>query len=362
MSKPRVAVLFGGKSAEHQISLLSAKNIIEALPRDKYEVVLIGIDQKGKWYLQDEAHYLLHEHNPKEIYFSNTKELITLEQGNIQSLREAKNLGNIDIAFPILHGTFGEDGCTQGLLKLANIPFVGPSVLGSAVAMDKDIAKCLLKNAGIQVAPGKTLRKHEICNIQEILSDLGTPLFIKPANCGSSVGVSKANTSEELEKAIIKAFSYDQKILIESAIVGREIECAVLGNMDSLKASRCGEVLPQGDHEFYDYEAKYIDAEGAGIEIPASITPEEEERIQEIAIKTCRALDIEGMARVDVFLTEKGEIIVNEVNTLPGFTNISMYPKLWEISGLPYSDLLDQLLQLAVQRWKREKEVEKSFS
>jgi D-alanine-D-alanine ligase len=350
MKKLRVGIIFGGKSAEHEVSLQSAKNVIEALDKNKYEPVLIGIDKKGGWHLQDSANFLLNASNPKLIALKDTSQDLSITPG--------RDNQKIDVVFPVLHGTFGEDGTMQGLLKLLDLPFVGPSVLGSAVGMDKDMAKRLLRDAGIPIADFLTFRKGELIDFDQVAHKLGMPVFVKPANLGSSVGISKAKTEEGFEKAVALAFEYDNKILIEEAIVGREIECAVLGN-DRPKASIPGEVIPC--YEFYSYEAKYIDENGAALEIPARLTDGEIKLIQELAIKTFRALSLEGMSRVDFFLKKDGTALVNEVNTIPGFTKISMYPKLWEASGISYPDLIDKLIQLARERYKQEKQLKTSI-
>lgn len=257
------------------------------------------------------------------------------------------------MAFPVLHGTFGEDGTVQGMLKLANIPFVGAGVLGSAVGMDKDVMKRLLKGDGIPVADFLTFSygDRDKIDFDEVTNRLGTPIFIKPANMGSSVGISKVYDQENFEAAVDNAFLYDTKIIIEENIKGREIECSVLGNENPI-ASLPGEILPQG--EFYSYQAKYIDEKGAVLDMPAKLSQELIEQIQKYAILTYKSLCCEGMARVDFFLKENGDILVNEINTIPGFTRISMYPKLWEVSGIPYSKLIDRLIELALSRFERE--------
>jgi D-alanine-D-alanine ligase len=258
----------------------------------------------------------------------------------------------VDVVFPILHGPFGEDGTIQGFLKLADIPFVGPGVLGSAVGMDKDAMKRLLRDAGIPIGKFITVKSHEQApSFAEIETVLGKPFFIKPANMGSSVGISKVNDEAHYGSAIKDAFQYDIKIIIEEFIPGREIECAVLGNEEPA-ASVPGEIIPS--HEFYSYDAKYLDENGAALEIPAKIDEKTKKRIQELAIKTFHALCCEGLSRVDFFLKEDGEIIVNEINTMPGFTRISMYPKMWEASGITYTELISRLIELAISRHEKE--------
>ncbi len=316
--KIKVGVLFGGKSAEHEISLVSAKNVINALSKKKYKVTPVKINKDGKFRLD--------------------------------------SVKNFDVIFPVLHGPFGEDGSMQGLLKVAGVPFVGPSVLGSAVGMDKDVMKRLLRDAGIPIGKFITLRAGEKVEFNQIKRELGMPLFIKPANMGSSVGISKAKNEIEFKKAIEEAFKFDTKIIVEEFIEGREIECAVLGNEKPI-ASIPGEIV--AGQEFYSYDAKYIDTTSHS-EIPAKISKEIAKKIQKIAIEVFKALDCEGMGRVDFFLKKNGQIFVNEINTIPGFTNISMYPKMLEASGIPLGRLLDTLISLAIERFKREQKLRTS--
>ncbi|MGH7766781.1 MAG: D-alanine--D-alanine ligase [Candidatus Binatia bacterium] len=363
--KIRVAVLFGGKSAEHEISLISAKNVVEAIDKKKYEVVLVGIDKKGKWYFNDDAKLLQKADRPRAIRFDRAHNAMALVPGNKTkpwlrlSGRRAEKA--VDVVFPIMHGTYGEDGTVQGLLKMADLPFVGAGVLGSAVGMDKDAMKRLLRDAGIPIARFATAhssaRKH--LDFDAVARDLGLPLFIKPANLGSSVGIHKVKDEREFAAAVADAFRYDEKILIEEFIQGREIECSVLGNEDPI-ASLPGEIVTS--HEFYSYEAKYLDEKGAALKIPAQLPDGVVKEIQRIAIMTFKALYCEGMARVDFFLRNGQEVIVNEINTIPGFTKISMYPKMWEASGLSYTELIDRLIQLALERYKREKRLKTNFS
>jgi D-alanine-D-alanine ligase len=358
MSKIRVGILFGGRSAEHEVSLQSAKNIVDAIDKDKYEVVLIGIDKAGAWHLDEGSRFLLGATGPELPALPTSGESLAMVPGKqaeqLVLLSGQQSAGALDVVFPVLHGPFGEDGTVQGLLKLANIPFVGAGVLGSAVGMDKDVMKRLLRDAGIPIARFITLNKYSAKKVafDDARDQLGLPLFIKPANLGSSVGIHKVRNAEEFERAVEDAFQFDHKVLIEECIDGREIECSVLGNEQPI-ASVLGEILPRD--EFYSYEAKYLDESGATLEIPAKLPQEISERIRQTAIKTFSVLCCEGMARVDFFLRNGDEIIVNEINTIPGFTRISMYPKLWEASGLPYSELIDKLIALAMEKFEREK-------
>ena len=355
-SKIKVAIIFGGKSAEHEVSLQSAKNVVLALDRKKYKPVLIAIDKKGVWFLVKEKNFLLNSDNPKSICLNTLgANKITVNFGSEKqfSIYGGKTDIKVDVVFPVLHGVNGEDGTMQGLLKILNVPFVGPGVLGSAAGMDKDVAKRLWQAAGIPVAKCLVIKKSEKKNLSfpNTSKQLGLPFFVKPANAGSSVGVSKVKTEKDFTVAIVQAFKYDSKILIEEFIKGREIEVAILGN-EKPKASVTGEVIPH--HEFYSYEAKYIDQDGAGVEIPAKLAPALVKKIQASAIQAFELLECQGLARVDFFVTSGGLFYVNEINTIPGFTNISMYPKLWEASGIKYSDLLDRLIDLAIERYAKE--------
>lgn len=363
MKKIRVAIVFGGRSAEHEVSLQSAKNIVEAIDKDKYEVTLVGIDKSGRWLFLESSQFLLHAENPKLIALNKSdKEVVLSSNGSTNSLiniSHPQDREQIDVVFPVLHGPFGEDGTIQGLLKLASVPFVGASVLGSAVGMDKDVMKRLLTQAGIPVAKFLVFNLLDLVNFDLVKKKLGLPIFIKPANLGSSVGVHKVKNKAQFDQAIQNAFTYDSKILVEEYIKGREIECSVLGNENPI-ASFPGEVIPT--REFYSYEAKYIDENGALLKIPAKLPPFTIKKIQDLAIKTFKALCCEGMGRVDMFLTNKGKIYVNEINTIPGFTKISMYPKLWEVSGISYTELIDRLIQLALERFQRERALKTSVS
>ena len=355
MKKIRVGILFGGKSAEHEISLLSAKNVIEALDKNKYEPVLIGIDKSGRWLMNEPSRFLLNSTDPKLIALnkanSESVALAPQSEGRLTSLNNGHLDQSVDVVFPILHGPFGEDGTIQGLLKLANVPFVGAGVLGSAVGMDKDVMKRLLREAGIPIPKFLVFRRGEHITFEPVTRAFGLPVFVKPANLGSSVGISKAKDRAGFDKAVADAFRYDGKILVEEAIQGREIECAVLGNDEPI-ASVPGEIIPT--HEFYDYEAKYIDEHGAKLEAPAKLDADTTKRVQELAVRAFKTLNCEGMGRVDFFLKPDGTLLVNEINTIPGFTKISMYPRLWGLSGISYTELIDRLIQLAMERFERE--------
>lgn len=359
MEKIRVGVIFGGRSAEHEVSLQSARNIVDALDRQRFEVTLIGIDKQGQWHVSDADHYLDNADDPARIaLYHSQRDLAVMpgrEQAQLIEPDQQRALEQLDVVFPIVHGTLGEDGSLQGLLRMANLPFVGSGVLGSAVSMDKDVTKRLLRDAGLAVAPFVTFTRKSAAHADfSALSDaLGTPLFVKPANQGSSVGVSRVSSAEELERALALALSFDHKALVESAIKGREIECAILGN-DEIEASLCGEIIINDDG-FYSYDTKYISESGAAVAVPANIDEAASDEIRRIALEAFKTLECAGLARVDVFLTPDGRVIINEINTLPGFTRISMYPKLWQASGLSYPALVTRLIELALERHEQDR-------
>ncbi|MFA6000272.1 MAG: D-alanine--D-alanine ligase [Candidatus Paceibacterota bacterium] len=359
--KLKIGVLFGGKSAEHEVSLQSAKNVIEMLDKSKYEVIPIGIDKTGKWLLNSTSDYLLNSDDVKFVKLGKSQKEVALYADNRGELvsTNGKSSNKIDVIIPMLHGPFGEDGSVQGLLKLAGIPFIGAGVLGSAVSMDKDVMKRLLRDAGMTVGKFLVFKVGENINFKEIKNYLGMPVFIKPANLGSSVGISKAKNEKEFKRAIQEAFKYDRKIIIEEFIDGREFAVAVLGNEKPLASILC-EIIT--DREFYDYEAKYSNEHGAFIDIPAKISKKLNSKAQKIAIEAYQTLNCEGMARIDLFLKKKNhQFVVCEINTIPGFTSHSMYPKLWEATGVPLSKLLDRLIDLAIERFNKERKLKTSF-
>jgi len=318
-NKLKIGVLFGGKSAEHEVSIISANNVIGALDKNKYQITKIKIDKKGKF--------------------------------------DSSILCKMDVIFPVLHGPYGEDGSMQGFLKIMNLPFVGPSVLGSAVGMDKDIMKRLFREARIPIGKYVAVCAGDEISFKEISKKLDLPMFIKPANLGSSVGIHKVKNEKEFLAGIKDAFQYDTKLVIEANIKGREIECSVLGNEYPI-ASIPGEIIANAD--FYSYDSKYIDDKSIS-KIPADLDKKTIKKIQNMAVQVFKTLNCEGMGRVDFFLKDSGEIIVNEINTLPGFTAISMYPKMWEASGMPISKLLDNLIRLAQDRFKREQKLKNTI-
>jgi D-alanine-D-alanine ligase len=353
MTKKRVCILFGGRSAEHEVSLMSAKNVFDALDKEKYEALAVGIDKGGRWLLFDSegAKFLLDADDPKKIRLAPGGKPVALLPGSggvFTRIDEPGQQTSVDVVFPILHGPLGEDGSVQGLFKLVDIPFVGTSVLGSAVGMDKEAMKRLLREADIPIAKYITLRaKSAGPDFSAVKKTLGMPVFVKPANMGSSVGVNKAHDKAEYLQFTREAFRYDSKVIVEEFISGRELECSVLGN-DSPVSSLPGEIVPS--YEFYSYEAKYIDEDGAKLIIPAKLPPSKTAEIQELAVRTYKALYAEGLSRVDFLMRDDGKIFVNEINTMPGFTKISMYPKLWEECGIGYSALIDRLIEAALER------------
>lgn len=352
--KVKTAIIFGGKSAEHEVSLKSASNVSNSMDRTKFIPLLLAVDKSGKWFYNDK--YVSDKVNLADndyfigaipVYLSATGNSV-----NVVDQKENKVLANFNIAFPIIHGTFGEDGTLQGILKSLNIPFVGPDILGSSIAMDKDVTKRLLKAANIPVANSYTLYKHipNEYSFQEIVSNLGLPVFVKPANAGSSVGVSKVTDETEYHTALEAAFRFDNKILVEEAVIGKELECGVLGNEEP-QASVVGEIV--ATETFYSYEAKYIHSDGAALQVPARIEAYISDEIRHLAVKACKAICCEGMARVDFLLSSENKLVLNEINTLPGFTEISMYPKMWEAAGITEKELITKLIIYAIQRHDR---------
>jgi len=350
MPKIKIGVLFGSKSAEHEVSLVSAESVMENLNKNKYEVIPIGISREGKWitvgeclkYLKSNKQVKKHKRLLPAVFQKDGKNFISQKA--------------VDVIFPVLHGTYGEDGAVQGFLELANIPYVGAGVLASALGMDKAIQENVFQDQGLPVPKHLVFLRQRILErldpkvIIEIEANLDYPCFTKPANLGSSIGIFKAHTRSELKYMLKKTAGFDRKIIVEKAVPNaREIETAVLGN-DDPEVSVCGEIIPSG--EFYDYDAKYIDGKSKAI-VPAKIPQKMSEAIQEFALRAYRAIDCAGMARVDFLVDGKTEeVFLSEINTIPGFTSISMYPKLWQASGLSYPRLLDQLIQLAMERYK----------
>lgn len=360
-AKLKIGILYGGRSGEHDVSLCSAASVAAALDKTKYDIIAVGIDRDGRWYVQNRPEIIADKDFGKILSLKKRGFWLVnhFEQQNklhFYNLEESGEKVTVDLIFPVLHGTFGEDGTLQGLLELAMVPYVGVDVTGAAVGMDKDMAKRLLKEAGIPVVPWMTVGKKQWEErskkiVRDAHSRFGLPLFVKPLCTGSSVGVVKVKQKKEIATAVEHAFQFDTRIMIEKGIDCREIECAVLGN-DEPQASVLGEILP--NHEFYSYEAKYLDPKGANMNIPAKIPVKLSTAIRKSATAGYVALNCNSMARVDFFLEKKtNQIYLNEINTLPGFTSVSMYPKLWEATGIPYSKLLDQLIDLALDRHRQ---------
>lgn len=363
MSKLRIGIIFGGRSGEHEVSLVSATSVINALDKSRYEVVPIGITREGRWLSSHDAVQLLKE----RIHVDEAPERFLVPEPNrrgLVSLNSAVGPVKLDVIFPVVHGTHGEDGTLQGLLELANIPYVGAGVLGSAVGMDKIIQKRLFRQAKLRI-PKYTSFLSSMCLddsrkvVAEAEKALRYPMFVKPANTGSSVGISKAHNKKELLAAITVAASYDRKVIIEQGIRDlREIEVSVLGN-DTPEASIAGEIIPS--NEFYDYDAKYVDGKSRAV-IPADLPKKVMKEVRSLALKAFVALDCAGMARADFFVTRKyHRVYLNEINTIPGFTSISMYPKLWEATGISYPELLDRLIELAIERHKQKNMLKTSY-
>ncbi|HSR49331.1 MAG TPA: D-alanine--D-alanine ligase family protein [Acidobacteriota bacterium] len=419
----RVGILFGGRSAEHEVSLQSARNLVAALDRERYKPVLVGIDKEGRWlHYPDEQRFLENSDDPERIRlaecgrpvtllpWNNAGRLVPLQAGvgrsrpsgsvagagdgsmrntetdndeaagqgtqgpadqdggngprTAQGFRDdgispTADAPQVDVIFPVLHGPLGEDGTIQGLFRLAEMAFVGSGVLGSSAGMDKDLQKRLLGQAGIRVAPWTLLRSPEEADFKALSREFGLPLFVKPANMGSSVGVHKVFEEEGLHRAVRDALRFDLKVLVEKAIPGREIECSVLGNEDA-RASLPGEIVPKNG--FYSYDAKYVDSEGAELIVPARISrPELVKQIQDWSVRAFQALCCRGLARADFFLSDDNELYLNEINTMPGFTRISMYPKLWDATGIPYPELIHCLIQLALDHHHRRSQLATSY-
>lgn len=344
MRKLSIMLIFGGQSVEHEVSICSARSIFENLI-ERYVVLPVYVTKVGKWlYYPDNFPTFSNDTEDGELdeitpVFGQPGHFISLSSGRVFSP---------DVVFPIIHGTYGEDGSVQGLLEMMHLPYVGSGVLGSALSMDKEIMKRLLSVEGIPIGEYFVARRGEKIDFEAVVELLGLPFFVKPASLGSSVGITKVHSADEFPQALNDAFQSDHKILFEKAIVGREIECSILEGKNGIQASLPGEIIPS--HEFYSYEAKYLDPESAKLQVPAELSEKTIEKIQELSVKIFQTLECSGLARVDFFVTESLDIFVNEINTLPGFTSISMYPKLWEVTGINTGDLLDSLIETALQR------------
>ena len=356
MGKRRtVAILFGGKSVEHKVSLRSARNIYDNIDKENFNVVLIGISPAGQWYHLEDFTFNIEEGEPVAVRLTQQKDVFF-------TLNNNRTMGNIDIFFPVLHGNDGEDGSIQGLLRTLNIPMVGTGVLGSAVAFDKVCSKRLLTEAGIPNAKflSYSIEQKELIDFQHIKKHLGMPFFVKPSASGSSVGVSKVEDESTFKHAIDDTFLYDNVVLIEEFIKGRELECSVKGNFIP-EVSQPGEIHVVGHYDFYSFDAKYVDDSGAQLDMPAHLSEEIRKRMREIAFDAYKTLYCEDFARVDMFLKENGEIYVNEVNTIPGFTHISMFPQLWKLDDISYTELITDLIETAIKKYDRQNRIKRDF-
>ena len=355
--KRRLGLIFGGESAEHEVSIQSAKAIIEHLDPEKYLLIPIGIDKKGEWHFFAQSPFFnsLKQESAPTFKKQDRQCFLLFNQTLVQKKIFSPSFfqHNLDVVFPVLHGPLGEDGAIQGFLELANLPYVGSDLMSSAICMDKGMMKEILRAKGLPTPRYLTLNFNDKIDEKKIIESVALPLFVKPTRMGSSIGVSRVSHLSALFPAIQKAFQFDEKILVEECIDGREIECSVLGN-ENPEASLPGEVIPR--HPFYSYEAKYLDENGADFVIPAQIDQEKIDEVKKLAIQAFQILGCAGMARVDFFLKKDGSFLINELNTIPGFTSISLYPRLWEVSGLSYSHLLDRLIELSIVRYERKKQ------
>jgi len=362
--KPRVAVVFGGRSGEHAISCVTASSVLRAIDRDVYDVLPIGITRAGRWVLaaDDPARWeIVGDKLPEVSDAEGPGVLVPLETGSpgfsvLDHGEVPRAVGQVDVVLPLLHGPFGEDGTLQGLLELADIRYVGSGVLASAASMDKHYMKVVLEGAGLPIGPyvvvdRRRWERHPD-DVREDVEELGWPAFVKPARAGSSLGITKVKAPADLDDAIREARRHDPKVLVEAAIVGREIECAVLESPDGgpPATSLPGEIRVRTGHEFYDFDAKYLDEDSVDLVCPADLPEDVVHRVRELAARTFEAFGCEGLARVDFFVDDDGEVLVNEINTMPGFTPVSMYPRMWQATGLGYPELVDRLLRLALTR------------
>lgn len=360
--KKKIAVVFGGKSPEHEVSILSARSIIQSLDRKKFELLLVGISLEGTWYQlrSDTLPHNLERLNDDELPNLFSPITWVQQRGKPWIYRmDDHQLLSVDLAFPILHGSYGEDGAIQGFFESIGLAYAGSGVLGSAVGMDKFTMKQLLTRAKLPVGEYRLITKEAPIAFSQLVQDLGLPFFIKPSSAGSSVGVHKIKSEEQFQSDLEDAFKYDQRVLAEKALVGREIECSVLGPNTSPRASLPGEV--KATHEFYSYEAKYLDDKGATFHFPADLAPPVQEKIMKLACDSFKVLEADGFARMDFFLLGHDEIYINEINTLPGFTKISMYPKMWESSGLDITSLLTEIVKFGLERFQKQQKLQRSF-
>ncbi len=354
--KRKVAILFGGRSVEHEISIRSAANVANHIDRNLYDLLLLGIDKNGTWYLKENVDDDISQGHPVSISLNTQLPSIIDLQTGVKT--------EIDVAFPVLHGTDGEDGSVQGLFKTLDIPVVGSGVLGSSLSMDKIISKKVMKECGIPVARYLEFRKSEKHTIlfSAVVKDLGLPFMIKSASLGSSVGVSMVKSESDFEKALDESFKYDDQVIIEQYIKGRELECAVIGNGSGIRASFPGEIIMMKPYDFYTYTAKYLDEDAIAIKLPAEIDEGTTQKVRRISMDAYKACRCEDFARVDLFLKEDGEVLVNEINTIPGFTSASMFPMMWQQMGMTYTELITELITMCLNRHKDAKSNETHYS
>lgn len=352
--KKKVAILYGGKSVEHGVSINSARNIFEYINKDLFEPIPIGITTKGKWFLTSGV--------DKNIESGQALSLALNPANPVFKIEGSNQTFTADIIFPVLHGTDGEDGSIQGLIKALDIPMVGTGVLGSSVSMSKIVSKRLLENAGLPVTKflSYTFTEKEKLNFKTIVDTLGLPFMVKAASLGSSVGVSKVSTENDFDKAVDEAFRYDNALLVEEFVKGREIECAILGN-EPPRASDPGEIVISGQYDFYTFDAKYVDGDAVRIEVPAKLDSAIIEKVKDVSVRAYQTLHCEDFSRVDLFVTADGKVYVNEINTIPGFTNSSMYPMMWKQHGISFSELITELIQLATSRFEKGKRIDHEF-
>lgn len=365
MKKKTVGIIYGGKSVEHEVSLQSAKSVYDAIDREKFIPILIGVNKEGRWSISDEDSFLYYPQDINRVKLKESSKYVAIvpgaEKSQFINITERIKFDQIDVIFPIIHGNMGEDGTLQGILNSICTPYVGCDVIGSAICMDKDVSKRLMQSVGIRVARGYSFTANQRNDIKyELLTSiLGKTLFVKPANSGSSVGVSKVTSKDSLDNAINLAFQFDNKIIIEELIIGREIEFSVLGNENPI-VSLPGEVIINSD--LYSYKEKYQDKSNSKFIIPAKINESKIKQMQEVSVLAYKTLQCQGLARIDFFLTDNGDFFINEINTLPGLTESNIYPKLWAVSGITYSNLITRLIELAIERFNQKESLIKSLN
>ena len=353
--KSKICILFGGKSVEHEISILSARNVVSYIDETLFDVILVGIDKKGRWFLVTDVVDSIDKGEPLQL-------ILDTEEPSFYSIKTGVKV-DFDVVFPVLHGTGGEDGSVQGLFKTINVPMVGTGVLGSALSMDKIVSKQVMRDLGIPVAKFISFSRFQLEQIhyERVVSMFGLPFMVKSAALGSSVGVSKVSNEEGFSRALKDGFKFDERVVIEEFIDGREMECAVMGNEDPVAAGP-GEITIVKDYDFYNYAAKYLDRDAVRIDVPAKVDKSVSKEIRKQSIRAYKALRCNDFARVDLFLKEDGSVIINEINSIPGFTDVSMFPTLWEQEGIPNDKLITKLIDMAVERWEKTNNIKRNFN